>query len=228
MWYRFLRFSHSLLEKKIFLSCLFQPNRILLEHITYRQAQPPLGGLKMLNFILSYFSFQPGMICKSTLGLTVTLLLFPFGEARLNPGSRWWNWTWPIDLRHQFPEQSIDWKKCTQTQITIVIHKRQRKILICFTFRFQIWYTRRGSSFVPIRKKYDKRIKKHQRTSWPQGRTRLDSIDQNDWAYSALVPTASGSEPLHLQPAVFPLISRTWSNLKVLWAQSIIFYPLLR
>ena len=90
LWDGFLRFSDSLLEKiNFFLSCLFQPNRILLEHIIYRQAQPPLGGLKMFNFLLSSFSFQPDMICKNTWGLIVTLLLLvPI----------WWGQTCPRQL----------------------------------------------------------------------------------------------------------------------------------
>lgn len=91
LWHGFLRFSDSLLEKiNFFLSCLFQPNRILLEHIIYRQAQPPLG-LKMFNFLLSYFSFQPDMICKNTWGLIVTLLLLV-----------------PIWVRPDLPQAALD------------------------------------------------------------------------------------------------------------------------
>lgn len=155
LWHGFLRFSDSLLEKiNFFLSCLFQPNRILLEHIIYRQAQPPLGGLKCL---ISFWAISPFSLTwfARTLGVWLSLYyyLFPFGEARLAPGGSWWNWTWPIDLWHRFTEQSIDWKKCTEIQITVITHKFKRKILIYFTFHFQIWYTRRGSSPVPIRKK---------------------------------------------------------------------------
>lgn len=100
----------------------------------------------------------------------------------------------------------------------LTIHKGKRKILICFTFNFQICI-RRGSSMMSTRKKYYKRIAKCQRTFWPWERTRLDSIDQNCCAHSGLAPTASWSELLYLQPAaVVPLISHTWSNFKALWA----------
>ena len=139
-------------------------------------------------------------------GLSLHYYLFTFDEARLTPGSHWWNRTWPIDLWHRFLEQLIDGKMCACSDHC----NHPQTIKENSHFHFQIWYSRTGSSMMSVRKKQYKRIAKHQRTCWPWESTGVDSINRNYCAHSGPGPTASWAEALYWQPAAaVPLSSHT-------------------
>lgn len=112
------------------LNCLFQPNRVLVARIIYRHVQPPLW---FIDLFLRCYYLQPSMICKNILGLIVTpFLLVHISWGKTHP-RQLLNEIGRDPLIYDMDSQSVG-RNAPKTQIAVIIHKKDRKILICFTF----------------------------------------------------------------------------------------------
>lgn len=151
-----------------------------------------------IDLFLRCFYFQPNMICKNTLGLSLHCYLFTFDEARFTPGScqikldmTHWSVTW-------IP-RAVSWKKCTQNsnhcnppQI-----KKENSHLFHFSFLNMI-YKEMLSHGYQLEKNTTRELQSRKGYFDLQGESRLDSIDQNYCAHSGFCPRIRADQNLYI------------------------------